>query len=70
MLSMDLFAADEILNGDDYYLYYYGYDHLGNEVNESVSFDDFLNETDGNGMECGMECGMWNEIQDMWNVEW
>ena len=49
MLSIDLFSADELLNGDDYYLYYYGYDHMGNEVNESVSFEDFLNATDDNG---------------------
>ena len=49
MLSLDLFSADEALMGDDYYLYYYGYDHMGNEVNEQVSFDDFLNDQDENG---------------------
>ena len=48
-LSLDLFAADEILQEDDYYLYYYGYDHMGNEVNEPVSFDQFLNDQDENG---------------------
>ena len=48
-LSLGMFSADEIFDQDDDVLYYYGYDHIGNKVNEPVSFDDFLNETDENG---------------------
>jgi hypothetical protein len=44
-----MFAADELLQGDYLNLYYYGYDHTGSEINERVSFDDFLNEKDDNG---------------------
>ena len=49
LLSVDMFAADELFQGDDLNLYYYGYDHMGNDVNERVSFDTFLNEKDANG---------------------
>ena len=43
-LSFDMFAADEILQGDYYNLYYYGYDHVGNEVHDAISFDEFLSD--------------------------
>lgn len=49
MFSLGMFAADEIFQGDYLNLYYYGYDHIGNEVNERVSFDSFLNDKDENG---------------------
>jgi outer membrane receptor protein involved in Fe transport len=49
LLSIDMFAADEILQGDYLNLYYYGYDHTGNEINERISFDTFLNEKDAKG---------------------
>tara|TARA_B100001250_G_scaffold6926_1_gene5867 strand:- start:874 stop:4650 length:3777 start_codon:yes stop_codon:yes gene_type:complete len=49
LFSFDMFAADELFQGDYLNLYYYGYDHTGNEVNERVSFDTFLNEKDDNG---------------------
>ena len=48
-LSFDMFAADEILQGDYYNLYYYGYDHVGNEVHDAISFDEFLYDKDDNG---------------------
>tara|TARA_B100001287_G_scaffold76985_1_gene64031 strand:+ start:1914 stop:5687 length:3774 start_codon:yes stop_codon:yes gene_type:complete len=47
--SIGMFAADELLQGDDLNLFYYGYDHTGSEVNERVSIDDFLNDKDSNG---------------------
>ena len=49
VFSLDMFAADEIFQGDDRNLFYYGYDHTGGEINERVSFEDFLNEKDDNG---------------------
>jgi outer membrane receptor protein involved in Fe transport len=49
VFSIDMFAADELLQGDYLNLYYYGYDHTGSEIDERVSFDDFLNEKDENG---------------------
>ena len=49
IFSIGMFAADEILQGDYLNLYYYGYDHTGSEINERVSFDDFLNDKDDNG---------------------
>ena len=49
MFTLDMFAADEIFQGDDLNLQYYGYDHTGKEINERVSFDEFLNEKDENG---------------------
>ena len=49
LFSIDMFAPDEIFQGDDQNLYYYGYDPAGNQINERVSFEDFLNEKDSNG---------------------
>ena len=49
MFSIGMFSADELLQGDDLNVYYYGFDHTGKEINERVSFDDFLNDKDSNG---------------------
>lgn len=49
LITLDMFSADELFNQDDDYLSYFGYDYLGNVINEPVSMDDFFNETDENG---------------------
>ncbi|MFH0895058.1 MAG: carboxypeptidase regulatory-like domain-containing protein [Bacteroidota bacterium] len=47
--SIDMFSADELLNSGKSYVNYYGYDHLGNMLNNKPSFDDFFTKVDENG---------------------
>ena len=48
-LSLDYFSADELLNNGSPYVTYYGYDHHGNQTDESSTLDDFFTEKDANG---------------------
>ncbi|MFO8054384.1 MAG: carboxypeptidase regulatory-like domain-containing protein [Bacteroidales bacterium] len=47
--SIDMFSADELLNGGDQYVDYYGYDHTGELYDSRPSFDDFFTATDEDG---------------------
>lgn len=47
--SIDMFSADELLNGGNQYVNYYGYDYTGEKYDTKPSFSDFFNATDENG---------------------
>lgn len=49
-LSLDLFAPGELINDVNLDLNYYGYDYLGNKLDAGVTFDDFFQATDENGV--------------------
>jgi outer membrane receptor protein involved in Fe transport len=54
LFDIDMFSADELYNNssafiDGAYMTSYGYDHKGNKLTGSKSFDDFYNKTDDNG---------------------
>ena len=48
-LRLDMFSASELINFGNIGLNYYGYDYLGNQLSNSVSFADFFKETDEGG---------------------
>ncbi len=48
-LSLDLFSADELLNNGNAFVFYNGYDYLGNKLSSQPSFNDFFTERDENG---------------------
>ncbi len=50
MLSLDMFSAQELNDFTDLGIRYYGYDFLGNKQSDNVTFDDFFNTTDENGV--------------------
>jgi len=43
-LSLDMFGAEDLLNGGNAYVAYYGYDHHGNKLSGRPSIDDFFTE--------------------------
>jgi len=47
--SLDMFSADELLNGGSNLVSYYGYDYKGNLQTGSVNFNDFFTKKDANG---------------------
>lgn len=47
--SIDMFSADELLNGGNQYVSYYGYDYKGETYGTKPSFEDFFTATDDNG---------------------
>ncbi len=47
-LSMDLFAPGELILNRNLDMNYYGYDYLGNKLDNSVTFDEFYTERDEN----------------------
>jgi outer membrane receptor protein involved in Fe transport len=47
--SLDMFSADDLLNGGTSYVSYTGYDYLGNPVNGQVNFNDFFTAKDKDG---------------------
>ena len=49
MFSIDMFSADELLNGGKSYVSYFGYDHTGKKLSGKPSFEDFFNQKDENG---------------------
>ena len=51
LYSIDMFSADELLNGggNSQVAYYYGYDYKGNKLKSKPSFDDFFTKLDENG---------------------
>lgn len=48
-LSLDMFSAGELINYSNIGLDYYGYDYLGNKLDNSVTFDDFFDGRDAEG---------------------
>ncbi|MGM0646913.1 MAG: carboxypeptidase regulatory-like domain-containing protein [Bacteroidota bacterium] len=44
--SIDMFSADELLNGGNQYVSYYGYDYTGEAYGTKPSFEDFFTKTD------------------------
>lgn len=49
LYQLEFFSADELYNGGNSYLSYYGYDPYGNRTSENPSFDDFFNARDEYG---------------------
>ena len=49
IFSLDMFTADELLADASYYVYYYGYDHTGNELNYRPTLQDFFNKQNSLG---------------------
>lgn len=47
--DINMFSADELLNGGFSYVSYYGYDHLGNKIKEQTTLEDFFENKDENG---------------------
>ncbi|HNX06079.1 MAG TPA: carboxypeptidase regulatory-like domain-containing protein [Bacteroidales bacterium] len=47
--TIDMFSADELLNGGNAYVGYRGYDHTGKKTKGRPSFDDFFTKKDANG---------------------
>lgn len=47
--NINMFSADELLNGGFSYVSYYGYDHLGNKTKSQASLEDFFENKDENG---------------------
>lgn len=47
--SLDLFSADELLNSGTPYVFYSGYDYLGNKQSGQVNFNDFFTKKDADG---------------------
>lgn len=48
-LRLDMFSAAELNNFSPLGLDYYGYDYLGNKIDNSVTFDDFFTSKDSEG---------------------
>ena len=49
-LSLDLFSARELTDQPALGLNYFGFDYLGNRLSNSVTFDDFFDSVDENGV--------------------
>ncbi|MDX2002275.1 MAG: carboxypeptidase regulatory-like domain-containing protein [Chitinophagales bacterium] len=47
--SLDMFSADELFNGGNPYVNYYGYDYTGKKLGGNVSFNDFFTQKDESG---------------------
>lgn len=45
LLSIDFFSADELFNSGSEYVNYYGYDHHGNKLTTTPSFEEFFTAT-------------------------
>jgi hypothetical protein len=47
--TFDMFSPDELLNGGNSFVSYYGYDHTGKKVRGSTDINKYFNEFDENG---------------------
>jgi hypothetical protein len=47
--TFDMFSPDELLNGGNSFVSYYGYDHTGQKVRGSTDINKYFNEFDDNG---------------------
>jgi len=47
--NINWFSADELLNNGNSLVNYYGFDHTGNKLSGTPTFDDFFTKTDANG---------------------
>ena len=48
-IHLDLFTPDELINGGNSFVGYYGYDAYGNKSTTNPSLQDFFTKKDGNG---------------------
>ncbi len=49
MFTFDMFSPDELLNGGNSFVSYWGYDHTGKKVNGNTDINKYFNEFDENG---------------------
>lgn len=49
LLSVDMFSADELFNAGRSHVRYFGYDHMGNRLTGSTTFNDFFTAVDADG---------------------
>jgi len=49
MYSLDMFSADELLNNNNSFVNYFGYDYTGKKTKGQVNFNDFFTKKDANG---------------------
>ena len=49
LLSLDMFAPDELINGGEPLASWYGYDYTGKRINGQVNFNDWFTKKDANG---------------------
>jgi hypothetical protein len=49
MYSLDMFSADELLNNNNSFVNYFGYDYTGKKQRGQVNFNDFFTKKDANG---------------------
>lgn len=49
IFSFDMFSADELLNGGNSYVSYWGYDHTGKKVKGTTDIEKYFTEFDENG---------------------
>ncbi len=49
-LSLDMFSAQELNDNSNLGLNYYGYDYVGNQLGNDVTFEDFFTDRDENGI--------------------
>jgi hypothetical protein len=49
IFSLDMFAADELLNQGNNFVSYYGYDHTGKKVKGKTDINDYFTKFDENG---------------------
>ncbi len=49
LLSIDMFSADELLNGGNSYVSYWGYDYTGKKIKGVTDINKYFNEFDENG---------------------
>ncbi len=49
LFDVSLFSADELLNGGNSYVAYYGYDYTGKKLTSQPSFEDFLTKKNADG---------------------
>jgi len=47
--SFDMFSPDELLNGGNSFVSYYGFDHTGKKVRGTTDINDYFNKYDDNG---------------------
>lgn len=50
LYDLSLFSADDLLNGGNNYVSYYGYDYTGQKLSGKPSLEDFFSKTDGDGV--------------------
>lgn len=49
IFTFDMFSPDELLNGGNSFVSYWGFDHTGKKIRETTNINDYFNEFDENG---------------------